>query len=369
VRANFGAEAMATKEQVGALREAITAGDEAVAEGLLAAAPDLAKDWRPILEAALYGRAAMVERLLDLGADPNAQSVSETRHRPLRRAIEPKKSIPRTPGHLETLRVLLGRGADVDGPGCYYDGRPLQCAARADDTAAAEILLAYGAKADIFRAVLMGDEDLFDTVLNADPSLATTEAESRAQPLHLLCSSKFARPVAVRMAERLVAAGASAAHVAPMRHIAAAPIHFVCFQQDIDLALLAFLLDHGSQPQEALYETLWQGEHAAAALLHARGASFEAPWAGSGRPMLCEMIHWGRAATATWMVGAGADVNVAGKDDLTPLHYAASRGSGAPLVRTLIEAGARLDARDSQGETPAALARRLGRKTFEAAVA
>ena len=111
-------------DAVAALKAAAQAGDLAGAEALIASHPEAARDWRPILEAALFGEPAIVRALIAAGADPNARSTSESRYRPLHRAIEPKVSIRRKPGHLEVLHTLIDAGADVDGLGGWYDGRP-----------------------------------------------------------------------------------------------------------------------------------------------------------------------------------------------------------------------------------------------------
>lgn len=165
-------------DAIAALKAAAQAGDVAGAEALIASRPEAARDWRPILEAALYGEPAIVRALLAAGANPNAQSTAESRYRPLHRAIEPKVSIRRKPGHLEVLHALIDAGADVDGLGGWYDGRPLQTAARDGMADCAEILIARGAKRDIFSAVLVGDLALFDAELRRDPARATAPAQS-----------------------------------------------------------------------------------------------------------------------------------------------------------------------------------------------
>ena len=74
------------KEAVAELKAAAQGGNVAAARAAIARAPAAARDWRPILEAALYGEVEIVRLLLAAGADPNAQSVAESRYRPLHRA-------------------------------------------------------------------------------------------------------------------------------------------------------------------------------------------------------------------------------------------------------------------------------------------
>ncbi len=51
------------------------------------------------------------------------------------------------------------------------------------------------------------------------------------------------------------------------------------------------------------------------------------------------------------LIGAGADLKARGKDDKTPLHYAAANDY-TEIAKALIEAGADLEARDMYDQTP-----------------
>ena len=50
--------------------------------------------------------------LIEAGADVNVQSPNAHRYRPLHRTVEYKKTMPKTPGHTATVRLLLEHGAD-----------------------------------------------------------------------------------------------------------------------------------------------------------------------------------------------------------------------------------------------------------------
>lgn len=60
----------------------------------------------------------------------------------------------------------------------------------------------------------------------------------------------------------------------------------------------------------------------------------------------------------TDLLAAGADPNIPGEDDCTPLHHAASHGH-CQIIRLLLSHGASTSVRDAFGDTPANVARIL----------
>ena len=59
------------------------------------------------------------------------------------------------------------------------------------------------------------------------------------------------------------------------------------------------------------------------------------------------------------LLNAGADINMANGQGVTPIHKAAVFGQGA-IVKTLVDKGADINATDSAGDTPLHLASRGG---------
>jgi cytohesin len=339
------------------LKAAIAAGDEAACRALIAADPAAARNWRAVLEAALHVDLALLRLLLDAGADPNAVSPAESRHRPLHRTIEAKVSVKPRGDRAAAVALLLDAGADVDAPGCWYDGRPLETAARGGNGAIAELLLRRGSRADIYAAAMTGDAEGVDREIRRDGGLATAPSESGAGALHLLCASGLARKNACRIAERLLAAGARADAVAAMRHGGFPVIHFACWGGQADPNLLALLARHGANPDDGFYETMWSGDFKAAAALVDLGASPDV-WSHVGkRPLLHDMIQWGRNKAALWLIEHGANPNAPDNDGWTALHYAASRGANDALTERLVAAGADPAARNKDGRTPEAVGR------------
>jgi ankyrin repeat protein len=60
----------------------------------------------------------------------------------------------------------------------------------------------------------------------------------------------------------------------------------------------------------------------------------------------------------TDLLDAGADPNIPGEDDCTPLHHAASHGR-CSIIRLLLAHGASTSVKDTFGHTPADIARIL----------
>ncbi|HLI65871.1 MAG TPA: ankyrin repeat domain-containing protein [Caulobacteraceae bacterium] len=339
------------------LKTAIASGDQAACGALIAAEPSLARDWRAIMEAALHVDLDLIRLLLDAGADPNAQSPAESRHRPLHRAIEPKASVRPRGDRAEAVGVLLDAGADVDAPGCWYDGRPLETAARGADAELAALLVERGSRRDVYAAALTQDAELLKHELARDRGVAAAASQSGAGALHLLCASRLNRADTPALARRLLDAGARADAIAEMRHGRFPVIHFACWGGEADVALLALLVAEGADPAGGLYEALWSGDLAAARVLVDLGASVDG-WSHVGkRPLLHDMIQWGRTKAALWLLSAGANPNATDDKGWTALHYAASRGAKADVVDALVAAGGDRSRRDAAGLDPEAVGR------------
>ncbi len=67
-------------------------------------------------------------------------------------------------------------------------------------------------------------------------------------------------------------------------------------------------------------------------------------------------------SAVTDLLLAGADPNVPGEDDYTPLHHATAAGSSAEIVRLLLAYGATTSSVDIYGHTPIDYARMRANK-------
>lgn len=66
----------------------------------------------------------------------------------------------------------------------------------------------------------------------------------------------------------------------------------------------------------------------------------------------------------TLLLAAGAKVQVIDKNKRTPLHHAAASYKGAPIAKALIDAGADMEAKNAEGETPRDCADRIEVKEY-----
>ena len=80
---------------------------------------------------------------------------------------------------------------------------------------------------------------------------------------------------------------------------------------------------------------------------------------GDGATALAWAAHWNDAETASLLIRAGADVNLANDYGVTPLSLACTKGNAA-LVRMLLDAAANPNAARTTGETPLMTCARTG---------
>lgn len=121
--------------------EAVAAGEDALALELLASQPDLANalsgdGFTALHFAGFFSRPAVAERLLVMGADPDAVARNPTRVTPLHSAVAARC--------LDVVRLLLASGAAVDARQ-QQGWTVLMSAGLHGDDELAELLLAHGA--------------------------------------------------------------------------------------------------------------------------------------------------------------------------------------------------------------------------------
>lgn len=315
-------------------------------------------DVTPLHCAARHGQDKLVQLLLTRGAEVDARSKDE--RSPLHEAS--------AKGSVEAVQLLLNAGANIN------------AASRAGDT---PLLLAGQRKTDVVTLLLEKGADAKARNKNGETALLRVAAQygQGKEPLELadLLLKNGADPNAATndgrtplisaigsnnkaMVEKLLAAGSDVnARSASMTALIAASSR---------IELLKLLLEHKADPnlatengQTALEQIARSGNVEAAKLLLDAGAKVDAGLIGRDGP-LHSAASLGNYELIQLLLSKGADANARGQGGRTPLHAIASAGrnndsgrlNGAKL---LLEFGAKLDATNSQGQTPLMLAQQM----------
>jgi ankyrin repeat protein len=278
-------------------------------------APVPRKTWKPLMDAAFAGDAKLVRKLLSAGADPNMLSNSTFRHRPLHRAIEHKKTIPKTPGHEEVVRLLLDAGADPRRRALNTSLTAFDLAAQ-DEVRFLPLLLPRMGALTLFEACAALEESRLLELLRADPKAATAVDVNGWSPLHhLAASGSFTLSPQhlqrqLRMAKGLLAAGADPS--ATFLYDAVSPIsvlYHAAGQHD-NPAMVELLLTAGANPMdnEGIFHAADEG-HAGALEVFARMVPAD-QLAEEATRCLATQLKWGRKRAAPWLIAHGADPKV-----------------------------------------------------------
>jgi ankyrin repeat protein len=289
---------------------------------------DLAKrraDPKTFTAALRGGDPVALARQLARGADPNAE---RRRWRPLHAVIqedahgEGKKETKATSAaRAKCLERLLDAGADPELRSGWPPTTALLVSALGGRRELVELLIARGAKVDVFAQAALGRLAALKKALERDPALARARDASGLTLLHYVAASRMgdadAKVAAALLAEAklLLDAGADAtsAFVTAMWNTGDA------FADFGELALA-----HGAKPDAAVHE---------------------------GKPLLNQLVRWGRFRQATFLLERGADPNLPDSRGWTATHQAASRGN-ANFWKTIVSRRGDVDRPDRGGVTP-----------------
>lgn len=343
------------------------------------------QDGAPLFCAAIAGHADIANLLLAAGAEPNAQGGDG--ERPLHGAAEG--------GNVEVIQSLLKRGADPNATSSR--GTPLSIAARQGHAGACRVLLRAGARRppDLVESAVEGGDvetvkaclppggrieqrvdpvtgntllhvaaerahpDMCEFLLKGDKHVARHDPnasdEGGRTPLHALAETgDFFDVVGSRMSQRrrgrtpgedtwrtLHALLKSGADPARRDALGSTPLHTAAEagNEFVIKGLLRF------RPELAR-EQVRAGDRFGRTPLHLLAAS--------GRyPVLYPIVDL--------FLDAGADINAKDSEGRTPLHKAVSCDEPSlEFIRTLLLHGADPKAKDNDGHTPEDLARRSG---------
>jgi ankyrin repeat protein len=296
--------------------------------------------------------------LVKHGADVNA---SAKNYRALHALIQEKPHAggSSTPKRVECLEWLLGHGADPDLMGAWPLARAPIVAAFQGEREYLRVLLAGRGKPDVFVAAAIGDRARVSSLLERDPSLATTRDQGYLTALQCAAGSRLGakdKKTAARLVEiarLLIDAGADVrAETKSWGHDVSVAYFAVRSGQ---LETLRLLLDHGLDPTGAIPAAAWDSRDEMLDLLIARGGELDRA-IEHGRPVLNDLIRWGQFRQARALLARGASPNVPDDQGWTAMHQAASRGNEA-MIRDLIAGGGDLARKDRIGKTPQDVAR------------
>lgn len=230
-----------------------------------------------LIIAAEIGDAALVETLLN--AHGSIEVVDDKRRTPLILAAER--------GHIDVVRFLVGRGADVNRPS--FDGTSLTVAVKNNHVEVARILIDHGADVNEERWVKISP-------------LMTAAGYGFTDMVHLLVDHGAD-----------VNAGSWSTNT---------PLCWALLSGHADI--VSYLIEHGADVNKTFKPSIKVIDYAA---------------------------EKGYSDFVEYLVKRGAKVNVADKYGKTALHFAASTKSNIDTVRLLLEHEASVDAADSFGWT------------------
>jgi ankyrin repeat protein len=320
--------------------------------------------WKPLMDAAYLGDAKRVRTLLDAGTDPNVVSTTVHRYRPLHRAIEHKKTAPKTKGHEEVVKLLLERGADPHLRATFSKVTALQLAAM-QESRFVPLLIKYFSPLNMFDACICAESERVAELFKGDKKLATVRDENGWTPLHYCCASGMFdvdaehREAQVEIARMLLKAGADPMATFNYDEWPIPPLYHCCGQHD-NPWVAEVLFEAGAEPydNETVYHAADEGHDKCLALIEKY--TEKEKLAEECSKCLATQAHWGRFRGAEWLLEHGADVNRIGRHGDAALHSAVKHRAGDAVFKLLHRYGADPKRKNAEGKTAMQLARASG---------
>ena len=309
-----------------------------------------------LMEAVEHANLAAVKLLLDRGADVHAATSSYSS------ALQ----LAAQKGDVEIVKLLLKHKAN---PAFPKTGKtPLHEAMIAGHRAVGELFITAGVPADFYSEIALGNATGVRKILAADSSWALRPDGAQRMPLDYAAANGQREIAAI-----LLDHGAPVIQDKTVREVP--PLHFAIRRKDS--AMVELLLKAGSSPDIATSRGGEDPDSTPALHLAVEAKSVDvmklllafSPNLNARNTYSKTALHVAarqdQAEMVSLLIKAGADVNApqlgyslpcgSGRENIpsnnTPLHYAAALGSPA-VIKALLAGGAKLEARNREGNTP-----------------
>jgi ankyrin repeat protein len=316
------------------------------------AAVNATESWRgqsALMMAAAENHGPIVKALLDAGANPNGRTKEYTFQALSGGAggiIHDRPQGSLTPlilaarhGAIDSAQLLITKGADLDAAEPQYGYTALMTAIFNGKYSLAKMLIDRGA--DVSDGSLYVAMEMRNLARYTNrPNPAEVDGGVSAIDIAKLILAKGADPNA--RYDKLMPPRQAQGNI----NVASGATALQRAVRAVDMTSVKLLLDAGADPGQALDDGSTP-LMVVAGLAPPRGGDEEVTEAGDRNDPV-EMLKL--------LVEKGAPVGVANAAGMTALHFAVQRGSDA-MVEYLAAKGARFDARNAQGRTPADLAK------------
>ncbi|GEM_PF-1881241 len=279
------------------------------------------------------GLGALAEKLLGLGADPDAKDDLE--RRPAHFAA--------FNGHVAVLEILENGGADLDAKDNKH-AHALNYASFNGQAESVRFLLAQGldlANRDAYGddallcAATNGHVEVMEILLEAGADLSSRNGEG-CTALHLAAFDGHAEAASWLLSKDADPDAPANRKVTPL-HLAARENHPAIVASLVEHEADVNLTDVDGWP--ALHYAAYNGFAAIVAFLLDKGADPDLPDKNTGNTPLITAVSEQRSEVAETLIEAGADVNRMNLSKRTALYIAALRGN-VETARRLLDAGA-----------------------------
>lgn len=324
--------------------------------------------WKPLVDAAFFGRVACVKLLLANKVDPDIRGKGPTSHTALTRICQPHKTIGRTAAHTQIVNILLEHGADPLVPGGMDELIPLAWSYMKTDSPFIDVLekptiAAYQKSRDDLALLLHAARHDFDELRRCDiSSLSSVRDHCGRNALHYVAlAGGYTRDHSARSLEcarflcEEVGIDPSEAQVIPEgdEDFLATPLWWTISRQS-NYALAKYLLDRKTSPDNCVFAASFSGELQAVELLHEYSADWNTTF--NGMTCLMDLVTYNRLKLIPWLIDHGAEPTLKDRRGKTVLHHAAQRGINDEMLQLFIDHGCDPFERDKDGNTPQDLA-------------